>query len=395
MTTEEMKKLDIAEFAEKFYGFKRTQKSTKNSPSLKNGVDHIVVKYHPDGKCTFFSPESDKKGDIFNFVEWQQGCNFKESQKFINKFLGVSDVSAVSDQQIKATAKAAFAEKKTAVGVAKAPEGKQFDQKALEKLKTVDEHQYLESRGIPSEILKHKRFFGTVLTDEWNNAVFPHLKDNKIVGYTKKNYKFNGFSEGGEKLLWKSNQFKQDNRLVVAESAIDALSKATFEFSSQKTAETFYHTRFVSIDGGMSQAAEEALKAEIKALPDKAEVVAAFDNDDQGRKYLEKLQEFCKEAGKNCVSAIPKIRKDWNEVLVAYREREKEKAEFAEPATENQKKMIRSLANEGILTDINEVFLERLTKTTAKKMIFVGLKKKEAQSQSQSQSQSEDPEMSM
>ena len=55
--------------------------------------------------------------------------------------------------------------------------------------------------------------------------------------------------------------------------------------------------------------------------------------------------------------------------------------------------MIRSLANEGILTDINEVFLERLTKATAKKMIFVGLKKKEAQSQSQSQS--EDPEMSM
>lgn len=393
MTTEEMKKLDIAEFAEKFYGFQRTQKSTKNSPSLKNGVEHIVVKYHPDGKCTFFSPESGKKGDIFNFVEWQQGCNFKEAQKHIKKFLGVYDVSEVSDQKIKETAKATFREKKSAaatkVSVAKAPEGKKFDQTALEKLKAVEEHKYLEDRGIPSDILKHKRFYGTVLTDEWNNAVFPHMKDGKIVGYTKKNYKFNGFSEGGEKLLWRSNQFPQDNRLVIAESAIDALSKATFEFWNPKSAETFFHTRFISIDGGMSQAAEEALKAEIMALPDKAEVVAAFDNDDQGRKYLEKVKGMCKEAGKTCISAIPKVRKDWNEILVAYRERENEKAESAENATEKQKEMIRSLTNDGYLTNVNETFLERMSKATAKKMIFVGLKKKEAQTQS------EDPEMSM
>ena len=374
MKTEELHKLDIADFAERFYGFKKTEKSTKNSPSLKNEKgEHIVIKYHSNGNCTFFSPENDKKGDLFNFVQWQRNCDFKEAKNSIEKFLGIAS------------------EKKTGIPVSSAPKAKEFDENSLTKLKPVEEHKYLQDRGIPAEIIKHQRFCGTILTDEWNNAVFPHLKDGKIVGFTKKNYKFSGFSEGGEKLLWKSNQFEGDNRLVVAESAIDALSLATLENGNQKTKDRFYHTRFISIDGGMSANAEEALKKEVQAMPEQAVIVAAFDNDEQGKKYLAKLAEICKECGRKLEENLPKVRKDWNEVLVTAQERARNKAESVDDATEKQKDTIRKMVQEGHLTNINETYLSRMKKATAKKLIFVGMQN----AKKNVKSEEESPEMSM
>lgn len=377
MTQEELKHLDIAEFAERFYGFKKTAKNTKNSPSLKNdNGEHIVIKYHPNGTCTFFAPGTDRKGDIFNFVEWQQNCGFKEAKDHIVKTLGI-EIDKKKEEK--------------PVSVASAPKGKEFDKGSLTKLKPVEAHPYLEERGIPAEIIKHKRFFGTILTDEWNNAVFPHLKDNKIVGFTKKNYKFSGFSEGGEKLLWKSNQFEKDNRLVVAESAIDALSIATLESGNQKTKDRFFHERFISIDGGMSANAEEALKKEVQAMPEQSVIVAAFDNDEQGKKYLAKLAEICKECGKKLEENLPKVRKDWNEVLVTAQERARNKAESVDDATEKQKDTIRKMVQEGHLTNINETYLSRMKKATAKKLIFVGMQN----AKKNVKSEEESPEMSM
>ena len=315
MHNHDYKLLDLSELAIREYGFQKTAKSTQNSPALKNAKgDHIVIKVQADGANTFFSPTSDRKGSIYDFVMWQENCDFQAAAEKIRYLLGRKLERSFKENS-------------------PAPEHKNFDCEAVKKLKVMTYSKYLESRGIPDELLKHGRFKGTIMIDEHNNAIFPHYKDDKIVGYVKKNYKFSGFSEGGEKLLWKSNQFPEDNRLVACEAAIDALSVATMLAENPKHKESFFHTRFISIDGGMSPAAEKALRAEVAALPKKAVVEAAFDNDSQGEKYTEKLQAICNECKREMAEARPKQKKDWNEVLQAYRERQDLKAKAAsEPA---------------------------------------------------------------
>ena len=373
MHNHDYKLLDLAELAIREYGFQKTAKSTQNSPSLKNAKgDHIVIKVQADGAYTFFSPTSDRKGSIYDFIMWQENCDFQGAAEKIRYLLG---------QQLERSFQAT-----------PSPEHKKFDREAVKKLKVMSFSKYLESRGIHDTLLQHGRFKGTILIDEHNNAVFPHCKDSQIVGYVKKNYKFSGFSEGGEKLLWKSNQFPEDTRLVVCEAAIDALSFATMLSENPKHKERFYHTRFISIDGGMSPAAENALRSEVAAMPEKAVIEAAFDNDSQGEKYTAKLQQICTECKREMTVARPKQKKDWNEVLQSYRERQGQKAAaVSEPpaaaekatseadvyASEKQKSLIIELVHQKYLNPVPKNIMEKLTKDKASSIIRAGLARKE------------------
>ena len=60
--------------------------------------------------------------------------------------------------------------------------------------------------------------------DTKGNAIFPHYDEEGTCGYEIKNKGFTGFSAGGDKGLWVSRCFAGDESLVIAESAIDALS---------------------------------------------------------------------------------------------------------------------------------------------------------------------------
>jgi len=87
-------------------------------------------------------------------------------------------------------------------------------------------HPYLLSRGINSETLADPRFAGMIRQDSRGNAVFPHYDSAGLSGYELKNEDFTGFSRGGEKRLWHSANIDEAARVVVVESAIDALSHA-------------------------------------------------------------------------------------------------------------------------------------------------------------------------
>ena len=397
MHNHDYKLLDLAELAIREYGFQKTAKSTQNSPSLKNAKgDHIVIKVQADGAYTFFSPTSDRKGSIYDFIMWQENCDFQGAAEKIRYLLGRQ-----LERSFQATP---------------SPEHKKFDREAVKKLKVMSYSKYLESRGIHDPLLQHGRFKGPILIDEHNNTVFPHYKGNQIVGYVKKNYKFSGFSEGGEKLIWKSNQFPEDTRLVVCEAAIDALSVATMLAENPKHKESFYHTRFISIDGGMSPAAETALRSEVASMPENSVIEAAFDNDSQGEKYTEKLQAICNECKRKMSVAKPKQKKDWNEVLQSYRERQGQKAaavsdpstvpaksvpekhEIKAPAatektaaaaaekapseadvyaSEKQKSLIIELVHQKYLNPVPKNIMEKLTKDKASSIIRAGLARKE------------------
>ncbi|MEI3006412.1 MAG: DUF3991 domain-containing protein [Victivallales bacterium] len=149
----------------------------------------IVVKYQQNGVNTFFCPKDNQKGDIYNFVMWQEHCDFKTAAAKIDNLLGLASIQGNPIPQEKRVAKV-------------------FDVNAAAQLKPVQEHAYLESRGIDNAMLGHGRFRGTVLTDEYHNAVFPHCRNGKIVGYVKRIINSMVFRRAGKNCFGKAINFQ-------------------------------------------------------------------------------------------------------------------------------------------------------------------------------------------
>ena len=83
----------------------------------------------------------------------------------------------------------------------------------------IDGHPYLErERALPGALLALERFAGRIRIDARGNAVFPHFDGDGLTGYELKNVGFTGFSSGGTKALWLSNETPEDNKIVFCES---------------------------------------------------------------------------------------------------------------------------------------------------------------------------------
>lgn len=92
----------------------------------------------------------------------------------------------------------------------------------------VTRHAYLKNhRAIPARTIGSDRFTNRIRKDQRGNAIFPHFDAEGLCGLELKNVDFTGFSAGGVKGLWLSQSKAEDSRLLLAESAIDALSHAT------------------------------------------------------------------------------------------------------------------------------------------------------------------------
>jgi hypothetical protein len=176
-------------------------------------------------------------------------------------------------------------------------------------------HPYLENeRALPSTLLASPRFAGRVCIDDYGNAVFPHFDLEGLCGYEIKNRGFTGFARGGIKGLWFSHREDTDTGLVIAESAIDALSHATL-FPAQQA-------RYASIGGQPNPRQPELLTAAIKRLPMRSEVVAAIDADEQGQSLSAIIHgavaRVAEETGRSDIAFrahIPEGVKDWNDAL--------------------------------------------------------------------------------
>jgi hypothetical protein len=170
---------------------------------------------------------------------------------------------------------------------------------------------YLEARGLSPALLASERFAGTLRLDARRNAVFPHRDDDGVCGYEIKNRDFTGFATGGVKALWLSNRMPDDSVLVVAESAIDALSNAALKPNPS----AFY----ASTAGGWSDTTRSMLRSVVASLPPTGRVIFAFDNDVQGREYVESAQELLTDLGRELIPDLPPVEAtDWNDVLRAH-----------------------------------------------------------------------------
>jgi hypothetical protein len=177
---------------------------------------------------------------------------------------------------------------------------KQFN----DEMKHLTSSKYLQGRGIDESVLQSRRFLGTVFQDSYNNVIFPHIDEQGVCGFEKRNLNFKGFSKGGIKSIWLSNRLVSDTKLVIVEGGIDALSYHSLY------QEEF--TRYMSIGGEPSP---DAWKLTVKII-DKfssqgGDVVCGVDRDSGGDGLYEKLISMTPTSIKR---ELP-ISDDWNLML--------------------------------------------------------------------------------
>ena len=182
----------------------------------------------------------------------------------------------------------------------------------LEMMKVVDgQHRFLEDdRKIPAQILADSRFRDRIKVDSKGNAVFPHWNLDGACGYEIKNRAFTGFSNDGKKGLWRSKTETDDNRLVITESAIDALSYAAIHPNDR--------TRYVSTSGQPSPDQRTLIKRKFEKLPAGTEVLLALDNDEGGVNIARIIENLFEVVGRSDITIkrhFPIQCKDWNGVL--------------------------------------------------------------------------------
>ncbi|MBI2690158.1 MAG: DUF3991 domain-containing protein [Acidobacteria bacterium] len=222
------------------------RESWRGSSVPRNGNgDKVIVKKDHDQHYVYFSvrDESDN-GSIIDFAMRRKNLNLGQVRKELRPWIGKETASLTAFPALPVSTKDRL----------------EVDN-AFRRMADASRHPYLESeRSLPGGLLSAARFAGRIKIDGFGNAVFPHFDLEGLCGYEIKNRGFTGFARGGEKGLWLSHREDGDNRLVLAESAIDALSHAAL-FPAPAT-------RYASI-GGEKEAV--VLRSQAERRPNRAD----------------------------------------------------------------------------------------------------------------------------
>jgi Toprim-like/Protein of unknown function (DUF3991) len=295
------REIDLRQFAVSLgYEIDRRE-SWRGSTVLRRGADKIVVKRNGNGHYVFFSVRDDRdNGTVIDLLQRRQNLSLGAVRQMLRPWIGRS---AISSQ---------FPKLKPAGPDRMRVEG------AYRRMADAQRFPYLEhERCVPAAVLLSPRFAGRMRIDRFGNTVFPHFDTSGLCGYEIKNCGFTGFAAGGQKGLWLSHTHPADRRLVLTESAVDALSYAALFPDAED------QTRYASLGGKPSLRQTALVQATIARLTAGAEILAAFDADDAGRQMVEVIGEAVASVagggGRSDLilkSQLPaKEGEDWNQVL--------------------------------------------------------------------------------
>jgi hypothetical protein len=170
---------------------------------------------------------------------------------------------------------------------------------------------YLASRGLRPETLTCLRFWGTFrLRTISGEVIFPHYDPDGITGFERKHPERTRFAKNGRRAVWHSRTFKCDRYLVIAESAIDAMS--FHQLQPRRDA------RYMSTGGTLSRYQRALLERAIARMPPDSTLVLATDNDAAGRKMADTISELAQRANPRMrveAPLPPHGHKDWNDVV--------------------------------------------------------------------------------
>jgi len=260
------------------------------------GDDKVVIKRGIDGHYVYFSVRDDRdNGSIIDFVKNRQRVSLGYVRKELRPWIGKAPVPVPEFPALPKTEKDRMKIEAAWARMNDATEG----------------HPYLErERALPPSLLALERFVGRIRKDDRGNAVFPHFDAQGLSGYELKNVGFTGFATGGSKALWQSHAKLDDARLVICESAIDALSHAVL-FPDDRA-------RYASIGGKLNPQQPELIRMAAASMPRDSEIVAAMDADEDGAKLAEVVKKAVALTGRldlKYTMQEPFGFKDWNDQL--------------------------------------------------------------------------------
>ena len=277
--------------------------SSRNSYVMERESDNdkIIVATAQDGHGIYFSVRDNQdNGSIIDFVQRRKGMNLGQVRKELRPWIGADPVQVT--QKIKRPVPSTADRQKVFQAIAASqPAGA---------------HEYLVSRGIHPETLTDPRFAGVIRRDQRGNALFQHYDREGLSGYEVKNQDFTGFSGGGTKSVWYSTNIGRAERLVIAETAIDALSHAE---SVGRPGDAY-----ASFAGSMSPEQLDILKTVLSQAHEAGRpLVIATDNDKPGSDFELQLRSLAPE-GMTIERDSPRFGNDWNNSLAHYIEHPKQ-----------------------------------------------------------------------
>lgn len=270
--------------------------STRSAVIMRNEAtdDKIVVTRRPDGHWLYFNNSDHRDhGSIIDFIQRRRRLSLGVARMELRRWLGVERPVVPSAHFRPAADVAIQAKDRAAV------------QAALTAAPVIENHPYLNSRGIRPETLRDPRFRRQIRQDSRGNVLFPHHDLEGFCGWESKNKGWTSFAPGGTKGIWSSASVAADQMLVIVESGIDALSYHQLHRDPA--------TRYASTAGTLGEAQRAVLAAEIRALPPSGTVVLAFDRDDGGERLAAAVAELA--PGRPLQRQTPRIGKDWNDDL--------------------------------------------------------------------------------
>jgi hypothetical protein len=294
--------VNLVEYAENC-GFQIIKnESSKNSVSMKKGDEKIIVATAQDGHGIYFNVrDSRDNGSVIDFAQKQHGLNLGQARKELRPWAGLPTRSPLTVHQ--------RMRKPISLRPQKPVPITRDEAETLAAFHQLQEYRgsYLKGRGIDDETV---RAFGDVLrSDGRGNACMIHRDDGgNVSGWEMKNQAFTGFSAGGAKSLFLHSPNpeldRQPRRLVIFESAIDAMS---------------FHQRhgrrgdlYASTGGGMSEKQIKELARIAQEVTDSLmKVLFGFDADAAGDGYAAQLQTSIPRGER----IRPQVGKDWNDEL--------------------------------------------------------------------------------
>jgi Toprim domain-containing protein len=288
-------------------------KSSVNFPALRHPqTGHkMLIGKGEDGHWLYYSVNTPESGSIIDFIQNREGGRHVYPIAEVRKALR-SWTNAPPELPDFARAPIRHIPKDRAAVAA-----------TVEHATAVDSHPYLSRRGVSRDTLQHPRFRTT-----WRESgprrhehdlpsrtvLFLHRDEEGLCGFETKGWHFTGFARGGTKALWWSLAKPNDNRLVITESALDALS---------------YHevnphprTRYVSFAGALNEQQPALIERAISWMPANSTVVAATDRDKDGERFAARISELCSNHSQvRFERHAPTRGKDWNDELQELRSR--------------------------------------------------------------------------
>lgn len=272
------------------------QESSRSSVVMRNpgNDDKIIIARAVDGHWTYFSVrDATDRGSIIDFLQKRHGLNLGEVRTELRPWIGAQKPQVSQDLY-----------QTTVQPIQKSREGV-FQSYA--RMKELEDPLYLYERGIKPDTIADPRFKGMIRQDARRNVIFPHYDREGLSGYEMKNRGFTGFASGGQKAVWHSQVKASDNKLVLTESAIDALSYHQLHGD--------INTRYMSLAGQLSDhQRENILPSALSKMQAGSTIYLAFDNDVSGDTFAKAISDMAPDHV-STKRVVPDFGKDWNEFL--------------------------------------------------------------------------------